>query len=101
MEQTQSREWEQTQLKGLFCQSCGMLMEEASDEEFGTNADGSKNEDYCSYCYQKGAFTDPDISMEEMIKATAKGWAEHNPSVSYEVALEVSRKNIPTLKRWQ
>ena len=30
-----------------FCQSCGMPM----------NADGSLNEKYCCYCYQKGAFT--------------------------------------------
>ena len=49
-----------------FCQSCGMPMEGA-DAPWGTNADGSKNEDYCSYCYQKGSFTS-DLSMEEMIE---------------------------------
>ena len=34
-----------------FCQSCAMPM---TDEQFGTNADGSKNEDYCIYCFKDG-----------------------------------------------
>jgi hypothetical protein len=92
---------EPTQLKGPFCQSCGMPMAEAKDEDFGTNADGSENEEYCALCYQKGAFTDPDITLEKMIKTSAKGWSDEDPSVSYEEALAVAKKNIPTLKRWQ
>ena len=36
-----------------FCQSCGMPL---TDEVLGTNADGSKNEDYCTYCYKDGKF---------------------------------------------
>ena len=36
-----------------FCQSCAMPL---NPEVLGTNADGSKNEDYCTYCYQNGAF---------------------------------------------
>jgi hypothetical protein len=92
---------EPTQPKGSFCQSCGMPMAEAKDEDFGTNADGSKNEEYCALCYQKGAFTDPDITLEKMIKTSAKGWSDEDPSVSYEEALAVAKKNIPTLKRWQ
>ena len=35
-----------------FCQSCGMPL---SEEVLGTNADGSKNEEYCIYCYKDGA----------------------------------------------
>ena len=34
------------------CKSCGVSMTE--DAHFGTNADGSKNEEYCSYCLQNG-----------------------------------------------
>lgn len=38
------------------CQSCGMPL--SKDPNGGsTNADGSKNHKYCSYCYEKGAFT--------------------------------------------
>lgn len=33
----------------------------------GTNADGSRNDDYCVYCYKEGKFTQ-DFSMEEMIE---------------------------------
>ena len=36
------------------CQSCGMPMVKEGD--FGTNANGTKNNDYCTYCYQKGKF---------------------------------------------
>ena len=39
-----------------FCQSCGMPMSK-DPQGGGTNADGSINMLYCSYCYQNGAFT--------------------------------------------
>ncbi|MDR0250393.1 MAG: zinc ribbon domain-containing protein [Burkholderiales bacterium] len=39
-----------------FCQSCGMPMSK-DPQGGGTNADGSNNLLYCSYCYQSGAFT--------------------------------------------
>jgi len=38
------------------CQSCGMPMKK-DPQGGGTNADGSKSEIYCSYCYENGAFT--------------------------------------------
>ena len=38
-----------------FCQSCGMPMRK-DPQGGGTDADGSRNATYCSYCYQKGAF---------------------------------------------
>ena len=38
-----------------FCQSCGMPLADVND--IGTNADGSRNEDYCKYCYENGQFT--------------------------------------------
>lgn len=42
--------------KNKFCQSCGMPMKN-DPQGSGTNADSSKNEKYCSYCYQNGEFT--------------------------------------------
>ena len=42
--------------KNKFCQSCGMPMKQ-DPQGGGTNADGSINALYCSYCYQNGAFT--------------------------------------------
>ena len=55
--------------KKAICQSCGMPL--YNEDDFGTNADNSKNEEYCVYCCQKGQFTDPDITMEEMITKIA------------------------------
>jgi hypothetical protein len=37
------------------------------DSLFGTNIDGTKNEDYCCYCYQEGRFTSEETT-EEMIE---------------------------------
>lgn len=39
-----------------FCQSCGMPIKKDPNLG-GTNSDGTKNSDYCSYCYQLGKFT--------------------------------------------
>ena len=37
-----------------ICQSCGMPL--VSDNELGTNKDGSLNTDYCKYCFKDGEF---------------------------------------------
>ncbi len=92
---------EATQPKGPFCQSCGMPLGDMPDEFLGTNADGSKSEEYCSYCYNNGAFINPNMTLEQMIETASKGWSDQDPNVSYEQALEVSKMNIPGLKRWQ
>jgi hypothetical protein len=39
-----------------ICESCGMPMSK-DPQGGGTNADGTRNERYCSYCYREGAFT--------------------------------------------
>ena len=57
-----------------FCQSCGMPL---TNEVLGTNADGSKNEDYCMYCYKDGKFLQ-DCTMEEMIEHCAQFVSEVN-----------------------
>lgn len=46
------------------CQSCGMTM--VALEHFGTNKDCSRNEEYCSYCYQNGEFTEESVSYSYM-----------------------------------
>jgi hypothetical protein len=80
-----------------ICQSCGMPMEK--EEDFGTNADGSKNEEYCRYCYQGGKFTDEGITMEEKI---AKNIAiAKQMGMDEEMAKNLANETIPNLKRWQ
>ena len=48
-----------------YCQCCGMPMGN-TDEMYGNNEDGSKNVDYCKYCFENGKFTS-DCTMDEMI----------------------------------
>ncbi|MDR2038707.1 MAG: zinc ribbon domain-containing protein [Bacteroidales bacterium] len=84
-----------------ICQSCGMPLKEAVD--FGTNADGSSNNEYCSYCFKDGSFTN-DISMDEMIEINLDYLDEYNKDAEQKVTKEEAREQMktyfPTLKRW-
>ena len=82
-----------------YCQSCGMPMG-ATDELYGTEQDGSKSADYCSYCYERGKFTF-DGSMEEMINLCVAPMVEENPDMTEAQARESMRAFFPQLKRWQ
>ncbi len=80
-----------------ICQSCGMPL--IDDDEFGTNADGTKNEEYCNFCFQKGAFTDEGITLEQKIEKNVKFACEMG--VSEEEARELANELIPKLRRWK
>ena len=84
-----------------FCQSCGMPL---TDENLGTNADGSKNEDYCTYCYKDGKFTQ-DCTMDEMIDFCAQFVDEVNKSMPKPMTRDeykdMMRQYFPMLKRWK
>ena len=47
----------------LICQCCGMPLED--DEIISRNSDGTKNEDYCKWCYADGTYT--YSNMDELI----------------------------------
>jgi hypothetical protein len=70
-------------------------------ELFGTEADGSRSEKYCAYCYQNGAFTQPDATLEEMIEISARGWSDHDPNVPYEQAKAQLAQFLPHMERWR
>jgi len=84
-----------------YCQSCGMLLEEAI---LGTNADGSKNEDYCIYCFKDGQFT-LDCTMDEMIEISINHMKElgmlKQQNKTEEEAREFMHSFFPQLKRWK
>jgi len=69
------------------------------NEDFGTNTDGSKNEDYCHFCYKDGKFTDEGITMEEKISKNIE--MAKKMGVPEERAREVANNTIPKLKRWK
>jgi len=85
-----------------FCQSCGMPLN--TSENFGTNADQSKNEDYCYYCFADGEFTQ-NITMDEMIMHCSRFVDEFNKNaeqkLTKEEAIVQMKTYFPTLKRWQ
>ena len=84
-----------------FCQSCGIPL---TDEILGTNADGSKNHDYCIYCFKDGAFTG-NFTMEEMAEFCAQFVDEFNKNTGQHLTREEYKKELlkyyPMLKRWQ
>ena len=84
-------------LEAQICQSCGMPMEKP--EDFGTNADRSRNEDYCCFCFKNGDFTNPNLTMEQMIDKLV-GFAD-KMQMSQAQAREMAQRVIPKLKRWQ
>lgn len=79
-----------------ICQSCAMPME--NESVFGTNRDGSKNADYCIYCYKNGKFKD-EVSMEQYIEMMIPFSAQAN--MTPEQMRHHCETVFPTLKRWK
>jgi hypothetical protein len=67
-------------------------------EDYGTEKDGSKNEMYCKYCYQNGAFTEPDMTLDQMMGITETEMKKQNLPESI---IQQSMNMLPRLKRWQ
>ena len=94
-----------------FCQICGMPL---TEEVLGTNADGSKNKEYCMYCYKDGQFLQ-DCTMEEMIEHCAQFFAEQSGKaervgavneglekpITKEEYIGMMKTYFPQLKRWR
>lgn len=82
--------------KASRCQSCGM---ELSIHNFGTNASGSMNFDYCKYCFLMGVFLEPEITLPQMIEKTARLMTDDD--TTFKEARGEIEKIIPELKRWR
>jgi hypothetical protein len=65
-------------------------------KNYGTDADGSPNQDYCHYCFKNGMFTG-DHTVEQMVERCI-------PLMLHEMSEEDARtkleKQLPALKRW-
>ena len=82
-----------------LCQSCAMPMN-APDARYGTEKDGTLSRDYCSFCYQNGAFPG-NATMEEMIAFCLPYEKEARPDKTEEELLKEMRQLFPRLKRWR
>lgn len=80
-----------------ICQCCAMPIQK--EEEFGTNADKSKNRDYCCNCYEDGAFT-----FEMPFEEFSQRWVAivtDKLGMPKEQAVAIAQQILPNLKRWK
>lgn len=80
-----------------FCQSCGMPL--FNEEVLGTEANGEKSDQYCSYCYLNGAFNAPNLSKEEMIEIGVDALLREG--MNEQEARGMMQSILPQLKRWR
>ncbi|HEU5363925.1 MAG TPA: zinc ribbon domain-containing protein [Hanamia sp.] len=79
-----------------FCQSCSMPLDKP--ELLGTEKDGSKSHEYCLYCYQDGAFINPNMTLPEM-KTLVK---EQMEKMKIDTGIiDMAINSLPNLKRWR
>ena len=84
--------------ENYICQSCGMPIK--NHDDFGTEKNGEKTPYYCSYCYMRGNFLEPELTASEMIEVCAKKY-ETTGIMPYKQAYELNLQIIPELKRWK
>jgi hypothetical protein len=80
------------------CQSCAMPM--TKNAEFGTHADGSKHEEYCTYCFQKGEFTAPDSTIQDIVDFNANMMVKEF-NMPEDQARTAAMEALTGLKRWR
>lgn len=78
------------------CQCCGTPLGEPGVPS-GTNVDGSKNPDYCGWCYQNGEFT--SAGLDEIIERNVP-YLMQATGYTAEEAVSFMGAVLPTLKRW-
>ena len=80
--------------KKLVCQCCGM---ELDDSIMSREKDGTKNQDYCQWCYTDGKFT--YSNKEDLIDFCVEHLSSEN--WSKESVREYMTSLLPTLKHWK
>lgn len=84
-------------MQALFCQSCGMPLEDKT--LWGSEIDGEKTAEYCCYCYEGGAFKQPNLTLEEMVAVCVPFMEQKGMPVAEAKAL--LEQHLPHLKRWR
>jgi hypothetical protein len=79
------------------CQSCGLPWDK-DPQGSGSNADGSKSNMFCSYCYKEGSFVNPNLTADEMQAYASKKLQQYGiPGF----LANLLTKGIPDLERWK
>jgi uncharacterized protein YciI len=82
-----------------ICQSCGMPLFK-DPKGGGSHADKSKSTEFCSFCYEKGHFTDERITLEEKINKNVQIGVAVMGLTEQEARLK-AESIIPFLERWK
>jgi hypothetical protein len=69
-------------------------------EDFGTDRAGYRINNYCRHCFVDGGFTDPDITMEEMLDYCV-GIMDTQGIMPAAKARALMEDVMPRLIRWQ
>jgi len=64
----------------------------------GTETDGTRSALYCSYCYQNGAFTQPDFDVKQMQAFCIEMMQKQG---MWRPMAWVLTRRLPRLQRWQ
>jgi hypothetical protein len=82
---------------GPFCQSCSMPLDHPAD--FGTDASGHRVNEYCRHCFQGGRFTEPEVTLEQMIDRCSVIMAQRG-IMPLDRARGLLGEVMPRMKRW-
>lgn len=88
--------------KYKFCQSCAMPLMLHDQDLRGSEQDGSKSNKFCHFCYKDGQFTQPDITVDEMIKIGMEGFdtTQKNPLFKWFIK-KMYPMQVRKLERWR
>ena len=82
-----------------ICQSCASPL--SKQEDFGTEADGSKSSDYCCACYENGSlYGENDMKMDNMIEICVPYTVTAGKYKDAYEARTALQELFPKLKRW-
>ena len=85
-------------MPSAMCQSCGMPLSK-DPKHGGSEKDGSQSTLYCSYCYQNGAFTSPEIDTAKKMQDFC--YAKMKEQGMSKLTAWLFTRGIPRLQRWK
>ena len=79
-----------------YCESCAMIL---TPDDCAREADGSKADHWCKWCYDQGHYT-YETTMEDMIEDCAPRLAA-NTGMTLDEAVSLMGAVLPNLQRWR
>ena len=66
----------------------------------GTEKNGAASSEFCKFCYINGAFSEPNLSMSDMVGIATSNLVSKRNMLEYQ-ARQRAQTTIPKLKRWK